>query len=146
MTVFNQLLQLRSAQGQVITHGLNDDAIKQFIASDPHLVEAINLAADQFDLIKANYPQIIDMDEADQLSFMSADYINFYAADAVNPYVALSGKGPWGRACRTGALAGALSGLNAIKRKIAARLATRCKQRPYLACLQAALAALICFF
>ncbi len=95
MTVFNQLLQLRSAQGQMMTHGLNDEAIKKFIASDSQLVEAINLATEQLDLIKSEYPQIIDMDEADQLSFMSNDYINFYAADAVNPYVAVAGKGPW---------------------------------------------------
>ncbi len=95
MTVFNQLLQLRSAQGHVMTHGLKDEAIKQFIDSDPQLVNAINAATEEIVRIKAEYPQLIDMDEADQLSFMHADYINFYAADAVNPYVALTAKGPW---------------------------------------------------
>ena len=56
MTVFNQLLQLRSAKGQVITHGLSDEIINKFIDSDPHLVEAINLATEQLNLIKADYP------------------------------------------------------------------------------------------
>lgn len=95
MTVFNQLLQLRSAKGQLVTHGLNDEAVKKFIDSDPQLVEAINLATEEFEQVKAEYPQLIDMDESDQLSFIHADYINFYAADAVNPYVALAAKGPW---------------------------------------------------
>ena len=95
MTAFNQLLKLRSAKGLVITHGLDDETIKNFIESDPQLVDAISMATQQLELIKTEYPQIIDMDEADQLDFMHADYINFYAADAVNPYVALAGKGPW---------------------------------------------------
>ncbi len=95
MTVFNQLLQLRSAAGQVITHGLSDEIIKRFIESDPQLVEAINLASQEVKQIKTAYPQVIDMDEAEQLEFVHADYINFYSADAVNPYVALAGKGPW---------------------------------------------------
>lgn len=95
MTIFNQLLQLRSAKGQIITHGLNDETIKKFIDSDPLMVEAINLASQEFELVKATYPEMIDMDEADQLTFVHADYINFYAADAINPYVALAAKGPW---------------------------------------------------
>ncbi len=95
MTAFNQLQKLRSAQGQVITHGLDDETIKNFIDSDSQLVDAINMAAQELEQIKTEYPQIIDMDEADQLEFVHADYINFYAADAVNPYVALAGKGPW---------------------------------------------------
>ncbi len=95
MTVFNQLLQLRNTKGHVITHGLKDEDINRFIESDPDLVKAIELASHEFEKVKTDYPQIIDLDEADQLEFIHADYINFYAADAVNPYVALAGKGPW---------------------------------------------------
>ncbi len=95
MTVFNQLLQLRSAQGTVLTHGLNDEIIQKFIAEDPHLVTAIELATQEFSQIKTEYPDLIDLDEQEQLAFIHNDYINFYAADAVNPYVALAGKGPW---------------------------------------------------
>lgn len=95
MTVFNHLLQLRSAKGNVITHGLKDEDVKRFIETDSDLVAAIELAEKEFNQIKSVYPEIIDMDESDQLSFIHTDYINFYAADAVNPYVALAGKGPW---------------------------------------------------
>ncbi|MCX7554170.1 aminotransferase class III-fold pyridoxal phosphate-dependent enzyme [Marinicella sp. S1101] len=95
MTVFNQLLQLRSAKGDVITHGLKDEDVNKFIEIDPDLVTAIELASQELEKVKTDYPELIDMDEADQLAFIHADYINFYAADAVNPYVALAGKGPW---------------------------------------------------
>lgn len=95
MTVFNQLLQLRSAKGDVITKGLSDENIKKFIASDNSLVEAINLATKEIENVKSLYPDLIDMNEQDQLEFIHADFINFYAADAVNPYVALAGKGAW---------------------------------------------------
>jgi len=95
MTVFNQLLQLRSAQGSVLTHGLSDEVIQDFITTDAQLVAAIELAMTEYQNVKSAYPELIDMDEADQLTFIHADFINFYAADAVNPYVALAGKGPW---------------------------------------------------
>lgn len=95
MTVFNQLLQLRSAKGNVLTHGLNDDIIKKFIETDQDLVKAINIATEEYNNVSSYYPELIDMDEQDQLTFIHNDYINFYSADAVNPYVALAGKGPW---------------------------------------------------
>ncbi len=95
MTVFNKLQQLRAAPGHKITTGLGDADIEKFIAIDNDLVTAIELAMSELELVKAQYPEIIDMDEADQLAFIHADYINFYASDAVNPYVALAGKGPW---------------------------------------------------
>lgn len=95
MTVFNQLLQIRSARGTVLTQGLSDENIQKFIAIDNDLVQAIEHATKELAVIKANYPELIDMDEAEQLRFVHADYVNFYAADAVNPYVALAGKGAW---------------------------------------------------
>lgn len=95
MTVLNQLLQLRSAQGAVLTHGLKDEIIEQFITTDPALTAAIEMALQEYELIKSEYPELIDMDEQDQLAHIHHDYINFYSADAVNPYVALAAKGPW---------------------------------------------------
>ncbi|WP_223788577.1 aminotransferase class III-fold pyridoxal phosphate-dependent enzyme [Marinicella meishanensis] len=95
MTILNQLLQLRSAQGAVLTHGLKDEIIEQFIATDPALTTAIELAMQEYELIKSEYPELIDMDEQDQLTRIHQDFINFYADDAVNPYVALAAKGPW---------------------------------------------------
>ncbi len=95
MTVFNQLLQIRSAKGTVITQGLSDENIQKFIATDEDLVTAINLATQEFEQVKSTYPELVDMDEQDQLEFIHADFVNFYAADAVNPYVALAGKGAW---------------------------------------------------
>ena len=95
MTVFNKLLQLRAAKGTVITHGLKDTDIQRFIEQDSQLVTAIENAITEAEKISAQYPDLIDMDEADQLNFIHSDFINFYAADAVNPYVALAGKGPW---------------------------------------------------
>ena len=95
MTVFDQLLQLRSSKGTRITQGLSDENIKRFIETDPQLATAIELAVAEFNFIKSESPELIDMDEQDQLQHIHEDYINFYAADAVNPYVAVAGKGPW---------------------------------------------------
>ncbi len=95
MTALDKLHILRQAQGEVLTLGLSDAIIEKFLGSDPALSQAIELALTEFETVKSIYPEVIDMHEADQLSFMHQDFINFYAADAVNPYVALAGKGPW---------------------------------------------------
>ncbi len=95
MTVIDQLHTLQAAAGQKLTHGLSEDVLKSFIEKDPNLTEAINNAMEQYGFIKQHYPDIIDLDEVDQVAFVQQSFVNFYAGDAVNPYVALAAKGPW---------------------------------------------------
>lgn len=95
MTVIDHLHTLKTANGQKLTHGLSDDVLVSFIDKDPNLTEAVNNAMEQYAFIKQHYPDIIPMDEADQVAFVQQSFVNFYAGDAVNPYVALAAKGPW---------------------------------------------------
>ena len=41
------------------------------------------------------YPDILAMDEENQLATVQDDFINFYKTDAINPYVSLAARGPW---------------------------------------------------
>ncbi len=95
MNALDKLNAIRRAGGSRLTIGLDDDTIAKFLASDPSLAQAIDLAFDEFQRIASDYPELIDLEEADQLRTVQADFVNFYADDAVNPYVSLGAKGPW---------------------------------------------------
>ncbi len=95
MTVLEKLNTLRQAQGSVLTQGLSEAIIEKFIEIDEDLVTAIEWATVEYESIKNTYPDLIDMDEADQLAHVHQDFVNFYASDAVNPYIAIAGKGSW---------------------------------------------------
>jgi acetylornithine/succinyldiaminopimelate/putrescine aminotransferase len=95
MTVIDHLHTLQTASGHQLTHGISEDILKSFIEKDPNLTEAVNNAMEQYAFIKQHYPDIINLDEADQVAFVQQSFVNFYAGDAINPYVALAAKGPW---------------------------------------------------
>ena len=95
MNVIEQLESIRSAGGQRHTHGLPDETITRFAATSPSLVEAIEAAREQLDLLTADFPDLMAMDELDQVAAIQAGIVNFYAGDAVNPYVSLTARGPW---------------------------------------------------
>jgi len=95
MTVIDHLHTLQAAGGHQLTHGISEDILKSFIEKDPNLTEAVNNAMEQYAFIKQHYPDIINLDEADQVAFVQQSFVNFYAGDAINPYVALAAKGPW---------------------------------------------------
>jgi len=95
MTTLNKLHEIRASKGTVLTTGLSDVIIAQFLKSDPALTIAIDTAYDSFLAIKADYSEIIDMNELDQMKTVQQDYINFYSDDTINPYVSLAGKGAW---------------------------------------------------
>jgi acetylornithine/succinyldiaminopimelate/putrescine aminotransferase len=56
---------------------------------------AVDDAAYRFFKLKAEFPEFMDMDEAEQIKTMQQGFVNFYAQDAVCPFVAVAGKGPW---------------------------------------------------
>lgn len=95
MQLMTQLNDLRSAAGAVRTRGLDDATLQRFAATSPELVNAVALAHARFLELKTVLPELIDLDEAEQMRRVQADFINFYAEDAVNPYVALAADGPW---------------------------------------------------
>ncbi len=95
MSVIDTLAPLRAHAGARRTPGLDDATIERFAAGHPELVEAIDAAAAEYALIRAEQPELLDLDENQQIEKTQADFVNFYPQDGVNPYVALTARGPW---------------------------------------------------
>jgi acetylornithine/succinyldiaminopimelate/putrescine aminotransferase len=95
MNLIEQLKPLRSHGGAAITVGLSDEVITDFAARDPQLGLAISDAVARFNELLDEFPDILAMDEEQQLAAVQDDFINFYKTDAINPYVSLAACGPW---------------------------------------------------
>ncbi len=95
MTLIDKLAPLRSHAGKRRTTGLDDATTLEFAARHPELEAAIDAAVDEYARAKAEFPELLDLDEDAQVQAVQAGYINFYPEDAVNPYVALAARGPW---------------------------------------------------
>jgi acetylornithine/succinyldiaminopimelate/putrescine aminotransferase len=95
MSSITQLNELRSFGGAIRTHGLDDATVERFAQEDRDLAVAIDAAHVLFTQLKNEMPDLLKLDEAEQLARVQADYVNFYAVDAINPYVALAARGPW---------------------------------------------------
>jgi acetylornithine/succinyldiaminopimelate/putrescine aminotransferase len=95
MNALQKLNTMRLAGGSRRTVGLADSAIERFLKSDALLDQAINEGYAAFEAARVEFPELIGLDENDQIQTIQAGYVNFYAEDAVNPYVALAARGPW---------------------------------------------------
>lgn len=95
MSLAARLHPLRAHAGHVRTTGLADDVLERFGATHPQLGAAIDAALEAFEAIKAEFPELLDLDEAEQMRIAQAGFLNFYPDDAVNPYIAIAARGPW---------------------------------------------------
>jgi len=95
MAVIDKLAPLRAHGGKRRTTGLDDAPLVKFAAGHPDLVEAIDAAAAEYERVRAEFPELLDLDEDAQARAIQAGYVNFYSDDTVNPYVALVARGPW---------------------------------------------------
>jgi acetylornithine/succinyldiaminopimelate/putrescine aminotransferase len=95
MAITARLAPLRAHSGARRTTGLDDATLERFAASHPELVEAIDAAVAEHERIRAEFPELLDLDEAAQARAVQGGYVNFYSDDTVNPYVALVARGPW---------------------------------------------------
>jgi 4-aminobutyrate aminotransferase-like enzyme len=95
MSLLDLLAPLRAHAGTPRTVGLDDATVLRFAAGHPDLVAAISHAAQAFARVEAEFPELLDLDEAEQIRRCQAGLLNFYPEDAVNPYVALAARGPW---------------------------------------------------
>ena len=95
MTIFERLNEMRKHGGAVSSRGLPDDVIARFAKTDSSLIEAIEAAHSEFVRLQNDEPELLAMDEEQQIKELQANYINFYPNDAIHPYVGLSGRGPW---------------------------------------------------
>ncbi|HEU4774981.1 MAG TPA: aminotransferase class III-fold pyridoxal phosphate-dependent enzyme [Lysobacter sp.] len=92
--ITSQLAPLRAHAGSRRTVGL-DDAVLATFAGDAELIEAVAAAVAEYQRIKDEFADLLDLDEDAQAHAVQAGYVNFYQDDAVNPYVALTARGPW---------------------------------------------------
>jgi acetylornithine/succinyldiaminopimelate/putrescine aminotransferase len=90
-----QLKAIRSAGGERSTEGLSDETVCQFAQRDPELVEAVNAAEKEFEQLREEFPELMALDESEQIVAIEENLVNFYGADTVNPYVSLAARGPW---------------------------------------------------
>src|SRR5690606_20501600 len=95
MTILGPLAPLRAHAGSRLTTGLDDAAVERLAAAHPDLTGAIHAAAREYDRIRKDIADLLDLDEKDQIAAMQAGFVNFYADDAVVPYIALAACGPW---------------------------------------------------
>lgn len=95
MTLLSPLAPLRAHAGARRTTGLDDATVARFAATHPELVEAIEAAAAEYDAVRADIADLLDLDEDAQIRAVQAGYVNFYTDDGVNPYIALVARGPW---------------------------------------------------
>ena len=95
MTVIDQLAALRQHAGTRRTTGLDDATVLRLADQFPDLRDAIAAAAELHAAVRAEFADLLDVDEQAQIDAVQAGFVNFYPDDAVNPYVALAARGPW---------------------------------------------------
>jgi len=92
---FARLRDMRTHGGAVQTTGLGDDVIARFLETGSDLSTAIQEAFAHFEELRKTRPELLALDEAEQVTAVQRGIVNFYAVDAVNPYLAAGAKGPW---------------------------------------------------
>ena len=91
----DRLNEMRCFGGEVLTTGLNDDVIIDFISHDEDLKKAIESGYIAFTELKNSQPELLKLSESEQIKKAQSGIVNFYAKDMVNPYLAISALGPW---------------------------------------------------
>ncbi|MDZ7644516.1 MAG: aminotransferase class III-fold pyridoxal phosphate-dependent enzyme [Woeseiaceae bacterium] len=91
----SHLEEMRARGGAALTSGLPDNTLGEFLARDDALRTAIERGYAVFRQLADANPDLLDLDEAQQMARVQDGIVNFYAADAVNPYVAAAAQGPW---------------------------------------------------
>ncbi|HET7570131.1 MAG TPA: aminotransferase class III-fold pyridoxal phosphate-dependent enzyme [Gammaproteobacteria bacterium] len=95
MKLIDRLNEIRSFGGQARTKGLPDDVIARFAETDPKLVQAVDEAVAAHAQLRETFPELLKLDEAEQIHAIQSRFVNFYPEEAVNPYVSLAARGPW---------------------------------------------------
>lgn len=95
MNIIEILQPLRVRAGSVRTLGLDDAVLLRLAGQFPELIEAVRAALEQYEAVKSEFAELLDLDEQAQIDAVQVGFINFYPNDAVNPYVALAARGPW---------------------------------------------------
>jgi acetylornithine/succinyldiaminopimelate/putrescine aminotransferase len=89
------LAALRAHAGTRRTQGLDDATLLRLSANHPELAQAIAAAAAEYERVRGEFADLLDLDEDAQIRAVQAGFVNFYSMDAVNPYIAIAARGPW---------------------------------------------------
>ena len=89
------LTNIRSYARKTACPGLKDHKIARFLEEDPRLRKTIELAHSQLQGLRQSQPELLEMNEIEQLDFLQKNLVNFYKEDARNPYLPLAAIGPW---------------------------------------------------
>ncbi len=95
MPINSKLDKIRDFCGRQTTPGLTDDVISRFALTDNFLNEAIDEAYVCFCELIQTHPQLMKLDEDEQIKAIQSGIVNFYNEDMLNPYVAIAARGPW---------------------------------------------------
>ncbi len=90
-----RLKSMRRHGGVAWTTGLDDQVISNFLTRDATLGAAIAEAYAYFEALRRSRPELLALDEAEQVAAVQRRIVNFYPTDAVSPYVVAGAKGPW---------------------------------------------------
>ena len=93
--LLNKLHEMRDFGGPAITRGLSDEVILDFLRERDDLALAIDRGYEAFRGYRKTHPDLVALEESEQIETAHSGLTNFYAKDAVNPYVAVAGAGPW---------------------------------------------------
>lgn len=94
-SVIELLQPLRAVPGARLTRGLDSATIRHFEKEGTGLREAVRQAVSEFLRLKKEFPELIPLDEVDQIRSCQKELLKFYGEDKANPYVALAACGPW---------------------------------------------------
>lgn len=95
MELIKKLHEIRRRTGPSVTKGLDDNSLENFAKKDRQLVDAIDVAYEEFLRLEEEFGDKLKLSEGDLIKFIQSDFVNFYEADSVNPYIALNAQGPW---------------------------------------------------
>ncbi|HQV49800.1 MAG TPA: aminotransferase class III-fold pyridoxal phosphate-dependent enzyme [Dokdonella sp.] len=90
-----KLHEMRAIGGKARTVGLSDKLLEGLLPNHAELEAAIDAGYAAFLALRSSMPELLKLDESEQIHAVQADYVNFYPDDGVNPYVALTARGPW---------------------------------------------------
>ncbi len=93
--IIESLKRIRLHSNRVDTPGLSDETIARFAEQHSDLASAVREAEQTYFRLQAEFPELLQRGEAEQVQAVQADFVNFYPDDAVNPYVTLAACGPW---------------------------------------------------
>lgn len=95
MAVTDALAPLRAHTGKRRTQGLDDATVARLAAAHPQLGEAIDAAVAEYARVRADFPELLNLDEDAQVQAVQEGFVNFYSHDTTNPYVVLAARGSW---------------------------------------------------